>query len=58
MENCPYCDAPGSYREATDGSCYVCGMMLPNLSGQTPPSVATAVVEHVHEAEEESTQRS
>ncbi len=52
MENCPYCDAPGSYREATDGSCYVCGMMLPNLSGQNAPNVATAIMEHDHEAEE------
>ena len=54
MENCPYCDAPGSYREATDGSCYVCGMMLPNLSGKNEPGVATAVAEPADEAAEPS----
>lgn len=30
MENCPFCGAPGSYRESADGCCYVCGMMLPD----------------------------
>ena len=30
--NCPYCGAPGAMREAVDGCCYVCGMVLPEAS--------------------------
>lgn len=50
MENCPFCDAPGSYREATDGSCYVCGMMLPDLEAK--PDVATAIHEPLEQTPE------
>jgi WD40 repeat protein/serine/threonine protein kinase len=52
MENCPYCDAPGSYREATDGSCYVCGMMLPDLEVKNEPNIATAIHEPLEQMSE------
>ena len=54
MENCPYCDAPGSYREATDGSCYVCGMMLPTLSGKSHSEEVATLQEEAKEVAETS----
>lgn len=40
MDNCPYCGAPGSFDEAVDGCCYVCGMVLPQstISSATSPA--------------------
>lgn len=47
MENCPFCGAPGAYREAVDGCCYVCGMVLPTslaASAEDEPAGDTASV--------------
>jgi WD40 repeat protein/serine/threonine protein kinase len=55
MENCPYCDAPGSYREATDGSCYVCGMMLPTQSGKGEPATVGTAAQAADEVVEAGT---
>ncbi len=49
MDNCPFCAAPGAYREAVDGCCYVCGMVLPDSSvepaGVEPVTELTSVSE-------------
>src|SRR5688572_198183 len=40
--NCPYCGAPGAQREAVDGCCYVCGMVLPDASTSESVEAAAA----------------